>query len=272
MQEKRRQEGETSLKLEIISKSKDGLKTMFRLKEVNASFANALRRVMIAKVPTLAIEEVSFTQNSSALYDEVIALRMGLLPLKSDPDFVFSKDCKCKGKGCSKCTVTFNLDKTGPCTVIAGDLVSSDPRIVPAFPDMPIVILLEGQEIRLEAEAIKGVGSEHSKWGPCWVSYQYFPNVRILKECNACGDCVKECPKNIFEKKDDKIVVRDSINCHLCQACIDVCKKDAVKAEGNENDFLFTVESFGQLPINIIIDEACKYLSEELTELGKQAK
>ena len=269
MQEKRRKKGEKGLKLDIINKSKDGLKTTFRLREVNASFANALRRTMISKVPTMAVEEVSFTQNSSALYDEVVALRLGLIPLTSDPSFLSEEECKCKGKGCAKCTVTLNLDKTGPCTVYAKDLVSSDPRVVPAFPDMPIVILLEGQEIRIEAYAVKGVGTKHTKWSPCWVSYQYFPNVRVLKDCNACGDCVKVCPKNILEKKDDKIAVRDSINCHLCNACVDACTKNAIKAEGSENDFLFTVESFGQLPISVIIEEACRYLSDELTELSK---
>ena len=47
------------------------------------SLANAVRR-SVAEVPTLAIDEVEIYKNDSPLYDEMLALRLGLVPLKTE--------------------------------------------------------------------------------------------------------------------------------------------------------------------------------------------
>ena len=53
----------------------------FSLVGVDASIANAFRRVLIAEVPTLAIEDVFIFSNTSLIQDEVFAHRLGLIPL-----------------------------------------------------------------------------------------------------------------------------------------------------------------------------------------------
>lgn len=51
---------------------------------VDVSFANALRRILLSDIPTVAIEHVYMWNNSSIVHDEVLAHRIGLVPLQID--------------------------------------------------------------------------------------------------------------------------------------------------------------------------------------------
>lgn len=57
---------------------------VFELKNVDASFANALRRILLAEIATVAIEQVYMWNNSSLIHDEVLAHRLGLVPIMAD--------------------------------------------------------------------------------------------------------------------------------------------------------------------------------------------
>jgi len=62
------------------------LEMEFDLIGVDASIANAFRRILIAEVPTMAIETVFVFNNTSVIQDEVLAHRLGLIPIKADPE------------------------------------------------------------------------------------------------------------------------------------------------------------------------------------------
>ncbi len=160
--------------MKISETKKEGKTLSFVLEDATPSFANALRRIMMSEVPVLAIDDVTIFQNESPLYDEVVAHRIGLLPIKTDlKTFKLPSECTCKGKGCPKCQVSFTLVKKGPCTVYSGDLKPSDPKTVVADDKVPITKLIEGKKIKIEAIAMLGQGKEHAKWQPAVESYGY---------------------------------------------------------------------------------------------------
>lgn len=142
-----------------------------RLKGVERAYANAIRRIAISQVPTMAIDDVVILENSSVMFDELVAHRLGLIPLKTDLSrYNLPEDCDCKSAlGCPKCRVLLVLDAEANDKVRAvnsGDLVSEDPETKPISDLIPIVKLAPGQKVKLEAYARLGKGSEHAKWQP----------------------------------------------------------------------------------------------------------
>ena len=70
------------MKIEKISKKDNEL--IFVIKDINPIIANTLRRSMLIDVPILAVDEVTFIKNDSALFDEILAHRLGLVPFTTD--------------------------------------------------------------------------------------------------------------------------------------------------------------------------------------------
>ncbi|GAG06460.1 unnamed protein product, partial [marine sediment metagenome] len=164
------------MKIKILQKKGDRL--AFLLDGTSPAFANALRRVMISEVPTLAIDEVSITDNSSVLFDEVIAHRLGLIPLTFPVGRMnLPEECKCKGKGCPMCQVVLKLGTTGPGMVYSGSLKSSNKAVKPTDSKIPIAELLKGQGIKLQAIARLGLGRTHIKNHAANAAYQYYPEL-----------------------------------------------------------------------------------------------
>jgi DNA-directed RNA polymerase II subunit RPB3 len=85
--------------IEILELKDDRI--TFLLKNSDTAVANALRRVMISEVPTMAIDLVEIEINTSVLNDEFLAHRLGLIPLTSGAvdRFKYSRDCLCSENG-----------------------------------------------------------------------------------------------------------------------------------------------------------------------------
>jgi DNA-directed RNA polymerase subunit D len=146
-----------------------------QLEGIDRSYANAVRRFCIAEVPSMAIDDVVILENSSVLYDEILAHRLGMMPIKTDLErYNLPDECDCGNPmGCHKCRVLFVLDAKGKekvSTVQSGDLVSEDREIRPVSETIPLVKLAPGQSVKLEAYARLGRGKEHAKWQPCSVA------------------------------------------------------------------------------------------------------
>jgi DNA-directed RNA polymerase subunit D len=158
-----------SQSIEILEKEDERITVKFN--NIPMQYINAIRRLSISEVPTLAIDDVVILENSSVMHDEAIAHRLGLVPLRTDLDrFVMPHDCDCKSTlGCSKCRVLLVLDSEAnekTKVVTSGELLSEDELIKPVSRDIPIIILAPSQKLKFEAYARLGVGKDHAKWQP----------------------------------------------------------------------------------------------------------
>jgi DNA-directed RNA polymerase subunit D len=155
--------------IDIIEKTNERMSIKFN--NVPRVYVNALRRISISEVPTLAIDDVVILENSSVMHDEAVAHRIGFIPLQTDLNrFVMPHDCDCKSTlGCSKCRVLIVLDSEADDKtkmVTSGELLSEDDQVKPISKDIPIVVLAPGQKLKFEAYARLGVGKDHAKWQP----------------------------------------------------------------------------------------------------------
>lgn len=257
--------------MEIKKVKLENNKGIFVVKDTDAWYLNTLRRYIVNRVPTMAIEDVTFVENSSALYDEIVAHRLGLVPLTTDLEiYIETLKCKCKGAGCARCTLQITLNKTGPCMVYAEDLQTKDPKVKPVYPKMPIVKLLEGQDLKIEAVAFLSHGKDHIKYAPGLMYYQQYPTFKI-KEHKDAKKCVAVCPKKILELKGSKLKVKDDLKCDLCMACSDECP-GAIEVKGSDKDFILKLESWGQLSVKEILMQAAEVFNDDLADLSGEIK
>jgi DNA-directed RNA polymerase II subunit RPB3 len=273
--------------IEILELRDDFMK--FELSNTDVSVANALRRIMISEVATMAIDLVEITENSSVLNDEFIAHRLGLIPLKSHriSEFNFTRDCACSLQ-CSRCSVEFTLDVT--CTQDSMDVTdkllwSAEPEKVTAVtpedqPGILIIKLRKGQQLKLKAIAKKGIGKEHAKWIPCpGVTYQFIPDVRLnparVAELNEqqMQEFVNSCPTKVYKynETEQKVEVEDPLRCMFCMECkkkaSDWQKPDLVEINTIPDRFIFTVETTGALAPEEIVMHALAVLKAKLQHL-----
>lgn len=259
------------MNIRILSKDENSLK--FMLEDADVAFANALRRIILAEVPTMAIDEVIIIENTSPLFDEILAHRLGLIPLKTDlHNYNLPEECSCQQAGCTQCQLTFTLEREAEeegVVVYSGELKSQDPLVVPVSDKIPIVRLARGQRIVLEAYASLGRGKDHAKYQPVSkCSYKYKPIVQLEGDkCEACGECVEICPKGVLVLKNKSIMIKDVLNCSLCKACEEVCEFDAIHVDSDDTSFIFDIESTEALPPEEIVKTAVEIFEKKIKEL-----
>lgn len=271
--------------MEISILEEKGNSLRFMLKDSNPAFANALRRAMVSEVNTMAIDDAVFIENSSMMYDEVIAHRLGLVPLRTDLDAYVPRDeCDCGSElGCNKCTAALTLEADATdhtITVYSGDL-RSETDVKPISDRIPITRLAPFQRVRLEAYARLGRGQEHAKWSPVSAcSYKYLPKVTVRPDNLANPEeVVKWCPRDVYRYDPQyKIIVKNELNCTLCGDCVehavplDAKKQAPIQIDGIDTSFIFYVETTGSLPSRRVVQEAAGVIGKKSAMLEKLLK
>lgn len=184
-----------SLQLEITKLDEETIE--FDLVGTDAAIANALRRILLAEVPTVAIETVWIATNTSIIQDEVLAHRIGLIPLKIDPTkledvvngeetdrdtIVLHFDVECKNEKVIRPDGSEGwLNESALSGALTwmpqGSQADIFPEgIRPVHDDIVLAKMRPGQRIEFEAHCRRGVGKDHTKYSPvATASYRLLP-------------------------------------------------------------------------------------------------
>ncbi|MBC7127579.1 MAG: DNA-directed RNA polymerase subunit D [Candidatus Methanosuratincola petrocarbonis] len=235
------------------------------------SFINAIRRTVMAEVTVPAVDKVFIAENSGVLYDEILAHRIGLVPLKGGEGLVRPSECDCGGKGCPRCEAILTLEVEAPedaYTVYSGRL-KPEGSVFVANNDIPIAVLNKGQKIALEAHARLGSGKEHAKWQPVsGAVVKYEPIITIdAKKCSLSAKCVQACPKKILVVEGGVLKVTSVWDCTLCKECVDACPNGAISVSYNPANAMLTLESEGSLSPQELIFAACDVLKDKFESI-----
>ena len=271
----------------------------FDLIHIDTSIANAFRRIMISEVPSLAPEHVYFLNNTSVIQDEVLAHRIGLVPLKVDPDMLTWVDSTLPEEErftdentivlTLNVTCTRNPDAPKDCTdpkilyrnssVYAHDL-KFEPQgrqaelfakcpVVPADPDILLAKLRPGQEISLRAHCILGVGGDHAKFSPvATASYRLLPHINITKPIT--GESAKKFQKCFspgvidIDESTGEAVVKDARRDTVSREVLRHEEfADSVKLGRVRDHFIFNVESTGAMTPEEIFFKSVRVLKNK---------
>jgi len=287
-----------SIQIESLSDSS----IRFRLRNVSLAYANALRRIMISEVPTMAIEFVTIRENTTPLHDEFLAHRLGMIPLHSNTveNFNYPAECACQDNSnvCPVCSVKYTLkvknlgDAIMDVTTAHLKLEASTDTQRAVKPvkysfvkngeiverEILIMKLGKNQELDLDCVAKKGQGKQHAKWSPvCVTAFKFEPRISLnqvkmldmnIAQKNAFVNC---CPRKVYSLNDKNkaIEVTRPEECVFCGECEKIQRdlniEDLVKIE--DGDFIFEVETTGALKPDEILDSAFDQLHRKLENL-----
>lgn len=267
------------------------------------SIANAFRRLMISEVPSMAIEKVYMYNNTSIIQDEVLAHRLGLIPLKADPRLFEYKSDETNDEGTDQDTLEFKLRVKCSRRKDAKDTANFDSLyenhnvysgqikwvskgkqgtmlrendVGPVHDKILISKMRPGHEMDIKLLAVKGVGKDHAKFSPVsTATYRLLPEITLTRPISGeDAKTVQSCfsPGVIGIDEKNQAYVKD--------ARYDTCSRniyrypdlvDAVVMARIRDHFIFTVESVGAYQPHDIFLEAVKLLKKKcrqfITEL-----
>jgi DNA-directed RNA polymerase subunit D len=223
-------------------------KAIIKIEDVKPYFVNAIRRIMISELPKLAVNDVVIYDNTSALFDEIISHRLGLVPIPTDLSLLtFRDECVCKGKGCPNCTVRYTLSKEGEGTVYSGDLQPAEKSWAIKEDKIPIVKLYGDQRLILEVEAILGKGRTHAKWQSIQApSYRMEPIIEFDKsKIDDVKKFVDKLPENIVTIKGDKLILSDIAKLPLFESYLSKSNIKSITVKRDPTKYTFHFETDG---------------------------
>ena len=240
--------------VEVISRDDDGRSARFLVRGLTPALANGIRRAVVADVPTLSIDTVRFVENSSVMFDEMVALRLGLVPLTTPLDDFELGD-----------TVTLALDVEGPATAYSGDLQTSDSLVRPADENVPIIELKQGQRLEFEADAVLDTGKDHAKHqGGVAVGYRHLQRVTVTGDRDEFDEEEPQILRGVIETEDGELVHTEEFGADLTNRY----PGKELQVEDVPDAFVFHVETDGSMDVDELVLRAVDSLRDRADELA----
>ncbi len=268
------------MNLEVLDSSDRSIR--FRIEGSSTGFVNALRRTLMMEVPKLAIEDVTIYDNKSALFDEIIAQRLGMLPIPTDPNLFagWEPEAEPEEDEDAGTQVLYTLTFEGPGTVYASDLqpATGEEELRVADPQVPIVKLGQDQRLMLEATATLGRGADHAKWqAVVGAGYRHVPTVEVTGPLGLSDEDARElasrAPEGVLSFDGDEVTeIHDEVEAH--DFLYNVGTRYGVENVefGRRDDaFFFEFETDGALTPKQALREAVSLLMGKLDEVREQA-
>jgi len=272
-------------------------KIEFDLVGIDPAVCNTLRRIMLAEVPQMAFERILMYNNTSLIQDEVLAHRLGLIPIKADFRKFVKRDVQdMTSINCTRTedvrmpkendTLKFELKVTGTYNkncpndherVTSGQLkwipIGEQQTVMdvkPVFDDITIAKIKPKQQLDIELHAHVGIGRDHAKFSPvCTAFYRLLPTIKFKEPIlNEHAAKVKSffSPGTVeIRTNDDGVDEAVVVDPRLDSCTREMFRhpeyKDKVEMGRVREHALFSVETVGALSPQTIFKEACKVLS-----------
>jgi len=252
--------------------------------DVNYSFINSIRRSLVSMVPCLAIHEVDFHMGSlgsyveeesgeekeyesiSAMFNEIIAHRIGMLPIPTDAKTIeaFGDSVNDDSK---QPDIMYSLHKQGPCTVYSGDLepVNGDTSLNIPETSVPLVKLTEGQAILVYAKAKMGTAKQHAKWQTAVAPRFYQAPTLTVSSGKGSKSVIDVVGKENFKKKGKNHIIDDPVKAHesikkLESLWNNEAAQKAMTITRNKTHFILEFETTGAMEAKLALEQALKSL------------
>ncbi|KPP77319.1 DNA-directed RNA polymerases I and III subunit RPAC1-like [Scleropages formosus] len=282
-----------NFRIDIIQMDENSME--FDMVGIDAAIANAFRRILLAEVPTMAVEKVFIYNNTSIIQDEILAHRLGLIPIKADPRLFEYRNADDE-EGTEIDTIQLQLkvkctrnpraskDSSDPSELYINHMVYSrdmkwvpignqadvfgEAGIAPVHGDILLAQLRPGQELDIVMHCVKGIGKDHAKFSPvATASYRLLPEITLLQPVKGeMAERLKRCfsPGVIELENIEGTPVAKVVNSRLDTCSREVLRhddlKNLVKLGRVRDHFIFSVESTGILAPDILVSEAIKVL------------
>jgi DNA-directed RNA polymerase subunit D len=232
---------------------RDDRNARFLVRGATPAFANGIRRAMIADVPTFSIDTVRVIENSSVMFDEMIGLRLGLVPLTTPlGDFEVGDE------------VTLALDVEGPATAYSGDIETSDDLVQPADDNIPIIELKEQQRIELAADAVLDRGRDHAKHqGGVAVGYRHLQRVEVVGDAGEFDEQEPNILRGVIETEDGELVATSEFDHDLTERY----PSKELEVHDVPGAFVFHVETDGSFSVEELVTRAVESIGDRAAEL-----